>query len=93
MYNVYQTAGCVSVGCNVEFVRGWDQIEPSIYSAEGLQRRGDRDGGIDISEDKSNHLLIKPSTTAGSYTQTPYINRNTMSWGMVLMRALVYSEG
>ena len=29
----------------------------------------DRDGGIDISEDKSNHLLIKPSTRAGSYAQ------------------------
>ena len=74
-------------------MRGWDQIEPSIYSAEGLQRRGDRDGGIDISEDKSNHLLIKPSTTVGSYTLTPYLNKNTMSWWTVLMRALVYSGG
>ena len=34
---------------------------------EGLQR-GDGDGGIDISEDKSNHLLIKPSTRGLLYT-------------------------
>ena len=52
----------VSAACSVQFVRVWDQIEPSIYSVEGLQR-GDGDGGIDISEDKSNHLLIKPSTS------------------------------
>lgn len=51
----------------MQFVRVWDQIEPSIYSVEGLQR-GDGDGGIDISEDKSNHLLIKPSTRGLPYT-------------------------
>ena len=55
------------MACSVQFVRGWDQIEPSIYSVEGLQR-GDGDGGIDISEDKSNHLLIKPSTRGLPYT-------------------------
>ena len=76
----------------MQFVRVWDQIEPSIYSVEGLQR-GDGDGGIDISEDKSNHLLIKPSTSrllfsvgqgGTSDTDQLYMNRATK----VLMKAM-----
>ena len=58
-----------------------------------MQRGGDGDGRIDISEDKSNHLLIKPSTSrllfsvgegGTSDTDQLYMNMATK----VLMKAM-----
>ena len=50
----------------VEYGRVFEEGQPAIRLSRPYTLRrvcsADGDGGIDISEDKSNHLLIKPST-------------------------------
>ena len=49
---------------------------------------GDGDGRIDISEDKSNHLLIKPSTRGLPFTMGGHWTAVVTPYLYVLMRAL-----
>ena len=51
----------------IEYGRVFEEGQPAIRLSRPYTLRrvcsADGDGGIDISEDKSNHLLIKPSTS------------------------------
>ena len=81
----------------VEYGRVFEEGQPAIRLSRPYTLRrvcsADGDGGIDISEDKSNHLLIKPSTSrllfsvgqgGTSDTDQLYMNRATK----VLMKAM-----
>ena len=67
------TVRTVFYGLEIEYRRVFEEGQPAIRLSRPYTLRrvcsADGDGGIDISEDKSNHLLIKPSTRAGSYAQ------------------------
>ena len=81
----------------VEYGRVFEEGQPAIRLSRPYTLRrvcsADGDGGIDISEDKSNHLLIKPSTSrllfsggqgGTSDTDQLYMNMATK----VLMKAM-----